>query len=438
MRELLNEIFSFLPDKDRFATIQRVSKEWKAVVWHPEFNRDVCLHLDSRNPKDIQTRMFRKFEKKLHALVGPAGLWSQLQRLSITGVPHDSDMINSILQTGPFLQSLELIRPDPEAVCSLVESSCKLENVTRISIKEVELESLHEIDFFSFSLLTSLSLEEVFLVKDHSVLSLTPPSPADDFISRESHNLKSLDLYILPFSELLNFLKLSLTRFLFPCLLHLRLRCLSSSQHADQLASVIDSKVPVGGWSSLASIEVGIVTDDLVECISSKCDPANLREMKFPSKLDLTLMQTFYKFANRFNHVSDLTVRIKSSKQLEELAEVITDTPWQFSIDRLKISWSLVNSISVTALTRLRICLGKGRSLHASSRMASIQREDSRGKKDAYSIFFQELCKDRLVCECEECAGGQVVEEHVRALAEEEWEAELPRNLRDQLIQLYL
>ena len=441
MHEVLNEIFTFLSEKEKFSILQRVNKDWKSIVRHPEFNQSVSLFLKESNSKNLQTRLYRKYEKNLHVLfTPPLGLWSQLKHISVTGLSgQTSNLLEHILQMGSALESLELIRPDPQSVYTIVEHAHRLENLSHISISEVEMESLHEIDFFSFPSLSELILDEVFLVKDHSVLSLTPPSPSEDSNLRESHNLKCLDLYILPFSELLNFFKITCARFAFPSLLYLRVRCLSTSQHADQLATVIDTKVPQCGWSSLSSIEFGIVTDELVESISSKCNPTSLRKIIFPSRLDVTLLKSFNQFANRFGNVSDLTVRIKSSSQLEQLAEVIRNSPWRYSITSLRVSWSVLNSISVTALAKLRISFGKERYLRASARMVEAKSGMIFDKESThFDKFFRELCKDRIVCECEECASSGVNDaEHITALAEEEWETEIPKSLRDELIQLY-
>ena len=446
MHELLfNEIFSYLSEKDKFSILQKVCREWRTVVWHPEFNQTVSLRLDESNTKHVQTQMYRKFEKHLNALLESTGAWSQLLRLSITGLTHTSPLLDYIAPIGSSVQSLQLIRPDPESVHSIVENAHQFKNLSKMCVSEVELEFLHEIDFLSFPLLTDLTLEEVFLVKDHSVLSLTPPSHEDDNFNgdiRETCKLVSLDLYILPFSELLNFLKTCLNRFFFPSLTYFRVRCLSASQHADQLATVIETKVPRRGWHSLESIEIGIVTDDLVEAISSRCDPATLHKIFFPSKIDISFNTTLSLFANRFCNVSDLSVRIKSSKQVEELAGVISNSPWRYSISSIKVSWSSINSISVIALVKLRLSLGRDfeqQAFKASSRMvsATLRCTYSKEDDDPFKRFFHELCRDRIVCECEECASSSNIE-HISALAEEEWESELPKKLRDQLIQLYL
>ena len=41
--------------------------------------------------------------------------------------------------------------------------------------------------------------------------------------------------------------------------------------------------------------------------------------------------------------------------------------------------------------------------------------------KEPFEVFFNELCRDRIVCECDECSCGEQDESHILELAQEEW-----------------
>jgi hypothetical protein len=197
-----------------------------------------------------------------------------------------------------------------------------------------------------------------------------------------------MDIYISPFPELLNFLRLSLSRVTLEHLSVLSLRCVGSSSQSDQLASVISAKVPRLGWTNLRELEVGVVTNALVSVLKERCP--SLRRINLSAQAEARLVD----IAHAFPQVSDLSLRVKSNDQLGELISVLHLTSWKSNIKRLKITWTVVNSIPAESLVKLRIALRDLAGIKCTARSITLW-TDSRGSKplDAFSLFLSEICR---------------------------------------------
>ena len=432
---VLNEIFSFFPELFKFKTLQFLAKDYRDFVWNCQFNGRLELDFDASSCS-IPLALLNARRGSEHTLFARGAIWSRLRHLRLVGQTEFSPALLELIVGANIetLERIELIRANSETVSSLLglvgESSC----LRSISICEAELESVHELDVFSIPSLQELRLNELFLIKDQSVLTISPPSRAvsrdelvvvEELPQQTTHGLERLELYLLPFSELLNFLKLSFSTHRFPNLSVLKIRCLSNVAHADQLASVLSAKVGDGGLPALADLDVGILTERLLNSVEAVCGQAGLRRLSFASRLEIDVATDLLGFAQQFPDVEELTVRVKHSEQLAALAAVVADSNWKQSLKKLKLTWSVINSISAEALVALRAAVAEARRVHAAQRSFVIE---SRTKSapaivNPFERFFVELCRDRIVCECDECAYGDVDESHILDLAQEEWDA---------------
>ena len=453
---IISEIFHYFPIKYKFNTFQCVSVDWRSIVWRPCFNRRLVLNFQDSTPTSssldadsfVQMELFKRCEHSLGELFGPDGIWSELTEVRLTGVTRDMDIVEWI-RTIPTLERIELIRPDLESVHAILGSPEDADdlkprhpNLKSIRLSEIELESIHQLEFLRLDNLKELVLNEVFLIKDDSSF-LSSPTRRGSFDTcgedlqlapgRKPHCLERLDLYVIPFPELLNFLNNSFSIHSFVSLNFLKIRCLSSTAHADQLAAMIAAKVEPAGWPMLAELEVGIVTSHLVKVLTDKCHPHTLRRLAFTSRVDVAMGPDLGRLADFFPNIEEISFRAKSSSQLIEFARVLSLSNWKSSIRKLKISWTVVNSISVDSLVRLRIAMRGMPFFHAGPRMLRVDRKAHRDSVvhvgDAFDRFYRELCHDRIVCECDECAQGGVDESHTWEMAEEEW-AELDKDLK--------
>jgi hypothetical protein len=462
---LIFEILQYFPLRRRFCAFQFVSKDFYAAVNKPLFNRKLELDLRDSFNEDLedphhtavakllsedaqfQLLIYERCIGNLRFLFDKKGLWSQISELILVGLKTDSQIIRWVARLDS-LESLELIAPEVAAVHDLLDCD-QLPQLKSICLRDVEFESLQELDLFGRPALEELILSEIFLIKDYSILSssiidleplssqledslLNPSPPPTAILDKLPHVLRRLDLYVIPFPELLGYLKTAFSNYLFPDLNYLKIRCLASSTNADQLASLIDSRVETHGWSALEELEIGIATPKVIRVIEDKCNRSSLKRLAFSSRVDLTRIDVeLHSFAAAFPNVSKISFRAKSSSQISEFADLVSRTPWRNSLDKLKISWHIVNSVGVADLVKLRIALGAMRTFIAGSRSLAASRTGIARdgmRNDGFQNFFIEVCKDRIICECEECQASPD-ESHVVEIATEEW-AELDLGLK--------
>ena len=424
---ILNEIVSYFPRKFKFSTFQFVSKDFYAFVWNPNYNRAVTFDFEHRPGLDVKLLN----RKSKDTLFGTSCIWSSLSRVKLIGLT-DNRHLSLVEQLASLssLEHVEITRSQPGCVKALIAGLRGSQSLVSLVISEVEMETVEDIDVWSLRLphLTSLVLNEVFVI--HSPGSgPSSPSGLGTMASLYPSCLERMDIYVGPFPELLNVFQRALSTVSLSNLTFLRIRCPSTPSHPDKLASVISAKVSVNGWPSLNQLEVGFVTSSLVHSLRDRC-PAVSR-ISFSDRVDATLTE----IACAFPQVHDLTLRVKHNGQLEELVQVYMNTSWRHSVDHLKVTWTVVNSMSVETLVALRVAVGlrffhcSARSLHASDSLC-VRRESF------FCAFFDELCRDRIVCECDDCGGGtgDVDACHILETAQEEWEA-LPSELKHSYVE---
>ena len=376
--QLLNAIMAYFSDEVRFEVFQFVSRDWHACVWNPSFNQSLVL--DSCQSSSIGMRLVR-----FRGLDVFSSVWSRLVSVKLVGI-KDPALVRAVMAI-PSLRTVEMASTTAECVGIVVGALPR--SIEHLSISQVELNDCEEMCIFSSNLanITTLTLSEVFIVK--------PPGRCH---SSHSHRrskipkfpslLEEMDVYISPFPELLNFLRLSLSRVTLEHLSVLSLRCVGSASQSDQLASVISAKVPRQGWTNLRELEVGIVTNALVSVLKERCP--SLRRINLSAQAEARLVD----IAHAFPQVCDLALRVKSNDQLGELISVLHLTSWKSNIKRLKITWTVVNSIPAESLVKLRIALRDLAGIKCTARSITLW-TDSRGSRplDAFSLFLSEICR---------------------------------------------
>lgn len=55
-------------------------------------------------------------------------------------------------------------------------------------------------------------------------------------------------------------------------------------------------------------------------------------------------------------------------------------------------------------------------------------------RESYFCAFFDELCRDRIVCECNDCAGGDFDPSHILEMAQDEWDS-LPSELKHSYVE---
>jgi hypothetical protein len=410
---VLNKIEGYLDPQVKLECLQFVSRDMHAFAWNPEFSPTLIIEAGSLHMQLVRSDISRA---KL--------LYSRLKRIRLVGPKHTEVFEEFVQLNHETVEFIELIKPDSSAVRTLMDCLPKLQGLRYLYVSETELESVEDLDVFAINLpkLEELIVNEVFMIRGLSSTS-TPVSPNTSLLAKSQSLLERLDIYILPFGELLEFLKRSFSHCVFPSLRFFHVRCLSSPAHADQLANVIEAKVPSQGWNCLQDVDVGIVTDSLVSSLKNVCTD-QVRSVCFSARLETDLGL----IAEAFPLIRNFSARVKHNAQLLELVHVISDSSWSGSLKNFRVSWSVVNSMSAETLVRLRISLGRLGFFHASARLVTACTETrpkpmvQRG--DGFEIFFIDICKDRIVCECDECGAGtgDVNPAHILELAREEWD----------------
>jgi len=264
-----------------------------------------------------------------------------------------------------------------------------------------------------------------------------PPPVSQDVI----HNrIEKIDLYMIPFNETLNFIKINFLHN-FPNLKILRIRCLSSAKHASLLADVFRYKFIDSGLPSLEEIEIGFLNSDFIRFIVDVCEPNALRKLSVTSRIDLsgsTIADELYDFGQKFSHLSELNLRINKNSQLEELIEFLANSSFFDKIEKIKLTWNLINSIELDTLVRFRDTLNMfGRFIVSSSSLLAERKGPRKIYTDAFERYYWEFCEQRVYCECEDCLDereeetGVENEEHLRRIAREEWNIELSLESRE-------
>lgn len=428
---VLNEIVSYFPSNFKFKTLQFLAKDFSNFVWNSIFNSELVIDFNAVKASACRSLLLSRRGQE-QTLFQSGGIWSNLRHLKLVGWRDNASLLELIVVSNLHtLESIHLVRPDADAVSLLVALLQTPSNVKSVTIAEAELESVHDLCFLTIPTLTELKLNELFLIKDQSILTISPPSRSSSFegqiVERDAntvaHGLTNLELYLLPFSELLNFLKISFSSYTFPDLKRLQIRCLSGVSHADQLAAVLAAKAGDAGLSALEDFDVGILTKRLLFTLETVCSGSSLRKLSFASRLEIDVSSDLSDFAHRFPAIENLSVRIKSSEQVVELATVVSNSNWSRSLTAVKVTWSVVNSIDGRALVRLRASLARSDNVHATQRTFILDDRVSIpiSSKEPFEVFFNELCRDRIVCECDECSCGEQDESHILELAQEEW-----------------
>jgi hypothetical protein len=422
---ILNKVVAFVDDGVKFSVLQFVSRDFHAFAWNPEFNTELALAKKAKRNMRLIACSPAKAKQ----------LWSRLKRLKFAG-PADEQLFTLFLDLNvSSLERIELEKPSSACVKVMMERIPRARNLRALHIAETELQTVEELNVFAENLpkFSELFLSEVFIVRSAGLVSV-PASPSV-IDKRESSQLDRLDVYILPFGELLEFFKLTLSTVLLPKLSYLRIRCLTSPGHAEELAAVIDAKVPTKGWAALTDIDVGILTESLVDTIENVSGDA-IKTAAFTARVEVEIKR----LPEVFPQIQSLTMRVKHNQQLCELIEVIQNSGWKSSLRNIRFSWSLVNSISVETFVQLRILLRAFKHFHACARYLTASTCFDKSPEialpsSAFDVFFTEMCVDRIVCECDNCGGGtgDVDPSHVIETAEEEWES-LPLELKTQYL----
>jgi hypothetical protein len=424
---ILNEIVSYFPNKFKFNTFQFVSKEFHAFVWNPNYNRLAIFDFERRPSIDVKLLN----RKSITTLLSPGGIWSNLSSVKLVGL-MDNCHISLVhdLTSLRSLEHIEITRSQPNCVKALIGGLRESHSLLSLVISEVEMETVEDIDVWSLRLphLTTLVLNEVFVI--HSPGS-GPCSPSGQGTTASLYPscIERMDIYVGPFPELLNLFQRALSTISLSNLTYLRIRCPTAPSHPDKLASVISAKVNVNGWPSLAQLEVGFVNSSLIHSLRDRC-PAVSR-ISFSDRVDASLGE----LACAFPQVVDLTLRVKHDGQLQELVHVFMSTSWRHSVDHLKVIWTVVNSMSIETLIALRVAVGL-KFFHCSPR--SLVASDSLcvRRESYFCAFFDELCRDRIVCECDDCGAGtgDVDPLHILEMAQDEWDS-LPSELKHSYVE---
>ena len=436
---LTNEISIFLGKKERFKTLQFLSRELYAFVWNPQYSQSLVLGASGGiEPALVKFSLERAVE-----------LWSKLKHLTMVGTEADTPLIfQRLLEANTSsLYCIELVKPSAHSVATLLSMLPRCSQVSTLKLAEAELESVGDLAIYRSGVCSvrRLIIDEIFLVRSSTNPSVVSSPMAVKALMRrprEEQALESLDVYILPFSEQISFLNSCLSYGLFPNLSSIRIRCLSSVSHADMLASVIEAKVPIHGWPLMERIDTGMITESLFATLTDHCAADRIKSLSFGDRIDVELPD----LTNAFPLTEIFVARVKNNIHFLRMVEAIEVSSWKSSLRSLKISWSVLNSISVSVLVRLRIALHDLAWFRASARQVTVTAsKQSRVapptvvSKDAFQMFFVEICKDRIVCECDECGAGcgDVDETHVLEMAQDEWN-ELDKNLRNEYVRLFV
>ena len=264
-----------------------------------------------------------------------------------------------------------------------------------------------------------------------------PPAVSQEVV----HNrIEKLDLYMIPFNEALNFIKINFLHN-FPNLKVLKIRCLSSAKHAGLLADVLRYKFNDAGLPSLEEIEIGFLNQDFVKFIVNVCEPNSLKKLSVTSRMDLggvSIADELYEFGCKFDNLLELNLRINKNSQLEELIEFIKDAKFYHKIQRIKITWNLINSIELDTLVTFRHLLAEFDKFIVSSSSLFVERCGiTKVYSNAFERYFFEFCQERVYCECDDCLdereeeSGIENDQHLQRIAREEWNTELSSHSRE-------
>jgi hypothetical protein len=338
------------------------------------------------------------------------------------------------------------------------------------SLKEIFFNDIYSIKTNTASILSgstprsrSMSFDESSVVgglyDQQSIVTLSPgPSPPSQLILDDPFqfpprvsvdvvhdNIEKIDLYMIPFNEALNFIKINFLHN-FPNLKVLKIRCLSSSKHAGLLTEVLRYQFASSGLPSLEEIEIGFLTAEFATLLIDVCEPNCLKKLSVTSRIDFSgesISEKLFDFGKRFN-LSEINFRIHKNTQLLEIIELIESTPLLHSLKKIKISWNLINSIEIDSLINLRGLLKNFNKFIVSSCSVVVERDaPKRIFISTFERFYFEFCQQRVYCECEECLDerddetGIENEEHLRRIATGEWTEEISNDSRNILHSLF-
>lgn len=423
---ILNEIVSYFPKKFKFNMFQLVSKEFNAFVWNPNYNRSAIFDFERRPSIDV--KLFNS--KSRSTLFGPGGIWSNLSSVKLVGL-MDNCHISLVhdLTSLRSLEHIEITRSQPNCVKALIKGLGESQSLLSLVISEVEMETVEDIDVWSLRLphLTTLKLNEVFVIHSPGSGPCSPSGFGTTAGLLYPSCLEHMDIYVGPFPELLNLLQRALSTVSLSNLTYLRIRCPTAPSHPDKLASVISAKVNVNGWPSLTQLEVGFVNSSLIHSLRDRCP--GVSRISFSDRVDASLGEV----ACAFPQVVDITLRVKHDSQLQELVQVFMSTSWRHSVDHIKVTWTVVNSMSIDTLIALRVSVGL-KFFHCSPRSLIASDSLCVRRESYFCAFFDELCRDRIVCECNDCAGGDFDPSHILEMAQDEWDS-LPSELKHSYVE---
>ena len=431
--QLVSIILQWLPEKERFGIVAETSREMSRLVWDPENNGEVFLDFVHDS---LHVRMVENFGwKKLCATV-----WSRVRFLCIVFRENELAMpsveIASVLNISR-LESVSLTNANSGFVWDFFANQL-CDSITSIKLSNIRCESYYclfdDNIFTKFPKLSELILDEVYFIKwfvpspegPSRLVSLDGDSSecesSCDEVSDlvDLHPIERIEIYLIPFGEVIQFVNEFLLQ-QFYCLKVLKLKCLSSVKDSQLLCPILSDRIK--SLPNLEELEIGVLTPGLLAFIKRACSKVSFSKLVVPARLAVS-REKLTDFFTYFSNFKFFNVRVNSNLQIEELASVFQDT---HKLEELNIQWNTANGISAKSLISMRKTLGKRvKFFHVFSRNLRVQFADIDIQKspsnEAFDEFFKELCQDRIVCECDECALSTNNPEHVLELAQEEWD----------------
>ena len=395
---LVAGVLDFLPLRERVG-LGLVSPGFLRIVRNPHLNSR--LHLGGGLPRLME-----------FLFTPPTGLWCALKEVKIdfSKIP-DEHQLALHLRALTTLECMHLLGASAEFLLTLFADPQGLSSLKSLILEDAECGESQDWllgMFLRFRCLEELVLNEVSFVK--SVGGSAVPSPRSLEGADFWHQIQKIDLYLIPFAEVIGFVRASFPSHM-PLLKSLKFKCLSSVRDSSLLGAILDSRL--AELPMLEELEVGILTASVAQFLQRKC--MHLRRLVVPSRLAVS--------AGILTHLPRLTTidfRITSNAQLEELASLLAD---HGSLASVRLQWNTANGISVHALLHCRHVLSQMRSFHVQARSLEASLFQPMAQPDSgFRRFYAELCQYRIVCECDECVRGERDEEHVLELAEEEWD----------------